>query len=263
MDYKRFISAVELAADVGWEQARRATQATLETLAERISQAEARDLAEQLPPELAPWIATNRPAERFDVDEFIRRVGEREGVDIDTAENHAQAVFTALGQAVSPEELADLLSELPRDFTPLVPRGPYVDVVTAEGFVRRVADRAVLDDDGASRATEAVLETLAERIAGGEVDDLIVRLPLHLHPPLKRGKEHTGGKAVRMSVDEFVSRVAEREGVSLDDAREHARAVLTTLREVVPDAEFRDVTAQLPREFDELLSPRAVHRAGP
>jgi uncharacterized protein (DUF2267 family) len=119
------------------------------------------------------------------------------------------------------------------------------------------------DHDGASRATEAVLETLAERIAGGDVDDLIVRLPLHLHPPLKRGKEHTGGKAVRLSVDEFVSRVAEREGVSLEDAREHARAVLTTLREVVPDAEFRDVTAQLPREFDELLSPQAVHRAGP
>lgn len=57
-----------------------------------------------------------------------------------------------------------------------------------------------------------------------------------------------------MSVDEFVSRVAEREGDSLDEAREHARAVLSTLREAVPDEEFVDITAQLPREFDEPLA---------
>jgi uncharacterized protein (DUF2267 family) len=62
---------------------------------------------------------------------------------------------------------------------------------------------------------------------------------------------------------EFVSRVALREGVSLDDAREPANAVLRTLREAVPSEELVDVTAQLPREFDELLSPRATHRVGP
>jgi uncharacterized protein (DUF2267 family) len=254
MDYERFITTVERAADIGRARARRAAEATLETLAERISKGEARDLAMRLPPELAPWIATDRDADGFGVDEFLRRVAEREGVDLDVAESHAKAVFTALGEAVGPEELADLLSELPREFAPLLPRGPYVEAIKADRLVRRVAARAVLDEDGAWRATEAVLETLAERIAGGDVDDLIVLLPVHLHPPLKRGRERSGGKATRMSVDEFVSRVAEREGVSVDEAREHARAVLSTLHELVPGEEFLDVTAQLPREYDQLLA---------
>jgi len=254
MDYDRFISAVERGADVGREGGRRAAQATLATLAERLSKGQARDLAEQLPPELAPWIATDHDAERFDVEEFLRRVAEREGVDPETARRHAMAVFAALGQAVSAEELADLRSELPKDYAPLLPRGPYVDSVSSERFVRRVADRAILDEDRAWRATDAVLETLAERIAAGEVNDLIVRLPVHLHPPLKRGKEQGGGDAVPMSVDAFVNRVAEREGVTPGEAREHARAVLTTLREAVREPEFADVTSQLPREYDDLLS---------
>jgi hypothetical protein len=44
--------------------------------------------------------------------------------------------------------------------------------VAAGTFLRRVADRAGLDEDGAERATDAVLETLAERIA--------VELPRHV-----------------------------------------------------------------------------------
>jgi uncharacterized protein (DUF2267 family) len=254
VDYERFISIVEGAAGVGREPARRATQATLETLADRISKGEARDLADQLPPELAPSLATDHDAERFGVDEFLRRLAEREGVDLESARRHAMAVFAALGQAVSPDELSDLRSELPKDYAPLLPRGPYVDAVSSERFVRRVADRAVLGEDSAWRATEAVLETLAERISAGEVDDLVAQLPVQLHPPLKRGKEQGSGNAVRMSADEFVSRVAEREGVTLGEAREHARAVLTTLREAVPDSEFADVISQLPREYDDLLS---------
>jgi uncharacterized protein (DUF2267 family) len=254
MDYDRFLGIVELAAGLSRDDARRATSATLETLAERISRGQARDLAEQLPPELAPWIATSGDAERFGLHDFLQRVADREGVDLDEARRHAQAVFVALGRAVDPEELADLGSELPREFAPLLPRGPYVDAVTADKFVRRVAERAVLDEDGAWRATEAVLETLAERIAGGEVEDLLAHLPVHLHPALWRATERTGGKATRMSADEFVSRVAEHEGVGLEEAREHARAVLTTLRETVPESEFVDVTAQLPREYDELLA---------
>ena len=48
-------------------------------------------------------------------------------------------------------------------------------------------------------------------------------------------------------------RVAEREGAIRDDALNHARAVLTALRESVPDGEFYDITDQLPRDFDAVL----------
>jgi uncharacterized protein (DUF2267 family) len=94
-----------------------------------------------------------------------------------------------------------------------------------------------------------VLETLAERIAGGEVDDLIASLPPELHPPLRKGNELSNGAARRLSLDEFLRRVAEREGVAPPLAREHARAVFATLREALPDKEFFDVTAQLPDAY--------------
>ena len=249
MDEDDFLTIVEQHAEIGRERALRAVRATLETLGERIAIGEARDLAEQLPPELAPWVATTGDAEPFDVDEFLRRVAEREEVDVETAERHVRAVFDALSRTLTPDEYADMVAELSKDFAPLLPRGPRVAVVAADTFLRHVADRAGLDEDGAERATDAVLETLAERIAGGEVDDLIMRVPVRFHPPLKRGREHSGGKARRMSLDRFVSRVALREGVDVEEAREHARAVLVTLREAIGEQEFLDVTVQLPDEY--------------
>ena len=254
MDHDRFISFVSGAAQIDREQAQRATQATLQTLAERIDRGEARDLAEQLPPELAPWIATTTPAERFDVDEFLRRVGEREGVDLPTAERHVRIVFDALRRAIATGELADVAAELSKDYAALLPRGPWVDVLPADAFVEKVAERAGLDREAAAKAVDATLETLAERIAGGEVDDLIARLAVGLHAPLERGNASSHGAARRMGFDEFVRLVAEREGVSPAEAREHARAVFATLREAVGDDEFFDVTVQLPDEYVPLLA---------
>jgi uncharacterized protein (DUF2267 family) len=124
-----------------------------------------------------------------------------------------------------------------------------VHVLSAEDFFTRVADRAGLAADGARRAADAVLTTLAERIAGGEVDDLISRLPAELHRPLRQGTLLSKGVARRLSLDDFLRRVAEREGVTPDEAFEHARAVFATLREAVGDEEFRDVSAQLPQEY--------------
>jgi uncharacterized protein (DUF2267 family) len=248
LTYEQFVTWVEQAARSGWEPAQRAIQATLQTLAERIDSGEARDIAGRLPQELAPLLATTTPAERFNVDEFLRRVAEREGVDLPTAETHARAVLLAVQRFLSDDEYADLVSELPKDFAPLLPRGPDVEVISSSSFLQRVADRAGTDTKAARRAIDAVLETLAMRIAGGEVDDLRMRLPAEFHAPLERGKELSGGKATRMKLDDFVRRVAETEGISLDAAFEHVRAVLTTLQEAVGD-EFLDVTAQLPDEY--------------
>jgi uncharacterized protein (DUF2267 family) len=250
---EQFFTTVAQAARIGLQRAERATEATLQTLADRIDAGEARDLAIELPDEIAPWLATTTPAERLDIDEFLRRVAERESVDIETAERHVAAVFIALQRAVSPQEFADLRAELPKDFTPLLPAGPDIDVISTESFIQRVADRAATDPDEARRAIEAVLETLAMRIAGGEVDDLRARLPVQFHPALKRGRELSGGKATRMRLEDFVRRVAEQEGISLDRALEHVSAVLRTLRDAVGEEEFLDVTSQLPAEYEALV----------
>jgi uncharacterized protein (DUF2267 family) len=254
MDYETFIRTVEHSAEIGWDDAERATRATLETLAERISQGEAKDLAEQLPPEVAPYLATTTDAERFDLDEFLARIARRAEVDRPTAYRYARAVFDAVSRAVKGDEFDDLVAELPKQYAALLPRGPAIEVPSYELFLRNVMDRTGLDEEGARRATEAVLQTLAERIAGGEVDDLIGRLPPELHEPLRRGREKSGEKAQPMSLDDFLERVAEYDGVSTLDARDHARAVLLTLREAVGDDEFFDVAVQLPDAYMEALA---------
>lgn len=249
LDYGDFLRIVEERVGGSTDTAERATRATLETLGERIDRGAAQRLAARLPPELAPWIATPTPAEGFDVDEFVFRVAGREHVDPLSAWRHIAAVFEALARAVGPDEWAAAVSELPRSFTPLLPRGPYVPVPDTDTFERQVAARAGIDLESADRATDAVLETLAQRIAGGEVDDLIGRLPVELHPPLKRGRAAVRGQATPMKLDKFIHTVADRAGVCIVQAALQTRAVFTVLRDTVGEPEFRDITVQLPDDY--------------
>jgi uncharacterized protein (DUF2267 family) len=256
VDRDAFLELVSEGAGVDRGAAEVAARATLQTLAERISRGEADDLAAVLPPELAAWLHKPDPdAHAFDADEFIRRVAERSRLDMAGAERAARAVFTALGHAVPGKELADVAAQLPRDYARLLPRGSTAGELETSGFLMRVAELTGLETSAARRATEAVLETLAERISAGEVDDLVARLPRELHAPLKVGSGLSSGVARKMSLDEFVARVAEREGVPPADALEHTRAVLTALREAVGE-EFFDVTSQLPDEYARVLAPR-------
>jgi uncharacterized protein (DUF2267 family) len=255
-EHEQFITTIEQHARLSFDEAQRAAQAVLQTLAERLSAGEARQIAAQLPPEDAPWLGDGGPAQPMHADEFVRRVAGREGVDEESAERHIRAVFAALGRSVSRKELADMASELPKDFEPLVApawgaryESTRTEILPAETFLRRVADRAGLDEAGARRATDAVLETLAERISHGEVDDLAALLPVELHPALRRGDAESNRAATKMSLARFVERVAQREGVTPDEAQEHARAVFATLREAVGEKEFTDVTDQLPRDY--------------
>jgi uncharacterized protein (DUF2267 family) len=265
VSYGGFLSRVEREAGLTRHQAERAVQATLQTLGERLSSGEARDLAAELPPELAAMLATDTKAQALDLEEFMRRVGEREGADVAEAQEHVRAVLAALGQTISQKELHDIASELPKGFAALL-SGAYVPAieqperpptVSADEFVKRVARHAGLSRTEAVRATDAVLEVLAERISGGQVDDLAVQLPDELYPPLQRGKIRSHAAARPLSLAEFVHRIAEREGVPPDHAHEHARAVLRTLREVVSDREFSDTLAQLPHEYRAMLAPPA------
>ena len=247
VDHRQVVDIVARQAGVTHPDGERAVRATLQTLAERISRGQARHLAEQLPDELVPWSRTDHGGQCLGVDEFVRRVAAREDVDPGTAEDHVRATFAALRRAVSPDELGDVAAELWHD---LRLRLAGVRIMPVEEFDRKVAARGGIDLDLARRAAEAVLETLAERIPSGEVDDLAARLPLELHPPLARGRASSPG-AVRMPVEEFVARVAEREGVTPDEAVAHTRVVLAVLREAVGD-EFFDVVVELPNDDDPL-----------
>src|SRR3954468_14940700 len=103
MHYATFLSTVEQVGGMTRGQAERAIEATLRTLAERITGGEAEDVARFLPEELRPFLfPTREEAERFGLAEFYRRVADRAGVDRRTAAGYARAVFVALGLAVAP-----------------------------------------------------------------------------------------------------------------------------------------------------------------
>jgi uncharacterized protein (DUF2267 family) len=268
--YDEFTNRVAELAGVSMDEAATATRAVLTTLAERIGRQEARDTASQLPKEL--WDALDFDertdqwgAGAFDAGEFVRRVAVRLGEDEHDARDLTRAVFMALRDAVSEGELNDWQYDLSTDYVDLAarpaeaggnPRTTPPDShhrgeipVGAADFVRRVAERAGLDERRARIATEAVLETLSERIAAGEAEDLAQQLPQSIAKPLLRA----GGDAQPMSAGEFVRRVAERESELQLLAREHARAVLTTLREAVTADEWDDTVSELSREYEELL----------
>jgi uncharacterized protein (DUF2267 family) len=254
MDDLAFIDLVVSEAHLSREDAERAIHATLQTLGERIDREQARQLAAQLPPGIAPWIATTTPAERFDADAFAERVARRADLDDRAARRAVPAVLDAVARAVSRKEWDDLVAELPAGYAPLLARGRWVDVADLEELTRLVAEQTGLDRAGARRTLEATLETLAERIDGGEVDDLIERLPPELHPALRRGREASAGRATRMPLEDFVRRAAQREGVAdPQEATRHLRAVFSALRATLGD-ELLDVKAQLPEDYVRTLA---------
>jgi uncharacterized protein (DUF2267 family) len=120
-----------------------------------------------------------------------------------------------------------------------------------ETFTRTAAQRAGMAEDTMERVERATLRTLAERISGGEAQDLASQLPADLQDSLRR----PGEEAEAFGVDEFVRRVAERGKVGPDEARAGAAAVLITVREAVTPGEFDDVLSQLPQEYRELVGP--------
>ncbi|WP_422733561.1 DUF2267 domain-containing protein [Micromonospora sp. WMMD558] len=120
-------------------------------------------------------------------------------------------------------------------------------------FIDRVAQRTRTPSEQAVELTRATLETLAERLTGGEVLDLAVQLPRPLQLVLKPGPDNES--AQRVGAAEFVTRVAARAHVDESTARDAVRAVFTTLREAISGGEFDDVVVQLPRDYRDMVEP--------
>lgn len=120
MKHHELIAEVKRAADLpSNEEAERAVRATLRTLGERLAGGEPFDLASQLPAELADELPVLGPGEPFGLDEFYRRVAEREGTDLEEARRHARAVMAVLRKAVTAGEFDDVLAQLPKEYAEL------------------------------------------------------------------------------------------------------------------------------------------------
>jgi uncharacterized protein (DUF2267 family) len=119
VQYQEFVDRVRQRAGLdSFEGAEVATQATLTTLGEYLTDREGLDLASQLPQGLAE-ILRQQPPERseiFSLNDFLQRVGEEEGTGIEEAEGHVRAVVDVLQEAVTEGEMEDLRRQFPSEF---------------------------------------------------------------------------------------------------------------------------------------------------
>lgn len=120
MKFEEFVGEVQHRAKLGtMGDAVRAIQAVLPTLSERLDAGEAKDLAAQLPREIAFYLQTPEHRRRMSLEEFFELVSLREEVDLPAAVYHARVVIEVLQEAVSPGEIQDVLAELPPEWAPL------------------------------------------------------------------------------------------------------------------------------------------------
>jgi uncharacterized protein (DUF2267 family) len=267
IEYERFIATVRETAGISDQEAEKAACATLQTLSERVTAGEVEDLAERLPEPLRGCAVADGMPERFQLDEFLRRLAQRAGLEQTEAERDALAVFAALFSAVGPDEFADVRAQLPKDFGPLLDQALRVApppengagsaaTATYDELVSRIAQRLGGERERARRMLDGVLEALAHRITGGQVEDLEALLPREVRPALERGRAQAGGKAVPLTLDAFLAEAAAVARADRGQAAEAARAVFAALRESIPEKEFRDTVAQLPGEYRPLLKSR-------
>jgi uncharacterized protein (DUF2267 family) len=110
-------------------------------------------------------------------------------------------------------------------------------------------------------ATDAVLQTLSDRIVQGEAEDIASQLPRGLGESLTSGPT----EAQEFGVSEFFERIELREGelgtVDDPDGEAHAEAVLEVLGEAVSGGELEDAREQLPTEIGSLLETADLSEA--
>lgn len=122
MKYEEFVGKVRNRARLTTaSQAEAAIQATLETLAERLNGNEVKDLAAQLPAELARYLqsTSKERGEGFSLDEFFNRISQREGATIVDADYHARVVLGLVAETVTMGEIEDIRAQLPPEFARL------------------------------------------------------------------------------------------------------------------------------------------------
>lgn len=126
----------------------------------------------------------------------------------------------------------------------------------ADEIVSAVQQSAGIDTpEHARQAVRATIGVLGQRLSGGETKDLASQLPSEFAAELP-----PSGPGERFGLAEFYQRVADNEGggCTPQQARQHARAVAAALKVVVTGQEFNQIAAQLPTEYEDLLSSGPV-----
>jgi uncharacterized protein (DUF2267 family) len=135
------------------------------------------------------------------------------------------------GSPGAPDPIADL------NYRPLL-----------EALAREVGHRAE-----ATRAVEAVMCALAQRVAGDEFEDLRELLPEPFRGRLAACERHAARPAGPFrTAEDFYAVVGEDLGAAPAEVETKVRAVFAAIRDQLPEAAAEDVAGQLPPELDVL-----------
>jgi uncharacterized protein (DUF2267 family) len=117
-------------------------------------------------------------------------------------------------------------------------------------LVRAVAERTTLSREESADVTRAVLEGLADQLSDGEARRLAADLPGELAQVQLPRRRRKGAHPV--GVDDFVRQLSEHAGLTENDARAGAGAVLAALREALSEENYRHLVGQLPAGYTDL-----------
>jgi uncharacterized protein (DUF2267 family) len=122
----------------------------------------------------------------MDAKQFLNGVQEKAALpDHGAADRAARATLQTLGERIIADEAIQLSAQLPPELGDvLASAGTEADPFDADEFVQRVADRAGLDEPGATRAAQAVFAVTAEAVTAGEWHDVVSELPNDFAPLL-------------------------------------------------------------------------------
>ncbi len=120
-----------------------------------------------------------------------------------------------------------------------------------DDFITHVQSLAQSDSrEEAERATRATLETLKERIAGDDVQELAANLPQELGDYLQ-GREGDGEQS--FNLQEFITRASQKENIEPTTAAIHVRAVFAVLQNAISPELFAALHTHFSHDYEELF----------
>ena len=122
-------------------------------------------------------------------------------------------------------------------------------------FLSEVKGRIGVESNvDAADATRAVLQTLADHLAGNAPAKLAAQLPEEIGAFITDHTRDPDAEGEGFGVDEFVRRAARRgAGEDSDAAKNNSIAVLAVMRAAISEGEFDKMRGTLPAEYDALF----------
>lgn len=115
MTYRELVKRVQDYSGFSDSESEKALRVFISTLAARITEDERKDFASQLPSELQDEAMSVNETTRFDREDMYQAIADLQDIEPDHAKKQVMAAWKALKDQVTPGEIEDIKSQLPKD----------------------------------------------------------------------------------------------------------------------------------------------------